>query len=1327
MKSLPQSQTFRDLHVEGHGHSVMVLQISSDAAASGVTAAFSPASPYMGLDHFREEQKDLFFGREDLIAELLAAVASSNLTMVSGASGSGKSSVVRAGLIPAMRKRLTSARLRTVTLTPDRDPFISFTAALLSSGCKQDQLPAVKGVDKQTIPRLFKQLRAPGDLWLLFVDQFEQIFAPNTDKAQRSAFLDGLVALAEESQNEVRIVLAMRADFIDRFDQYPRLANLAQANLRLVTSPQTAVLQQCIEKPAARHGVCFERGLVDLILNEVRDQPGTLPLLQYMLDRLWRISNLDKDRTLKLTDYRRLDGVRGTLKKRADELFLYQDPVQAIERSEEQKGVMRRVFLRLVNLSDQSENAHAFSRRVTQSEFTKQDEQQIIEQLVTEKLLVTNRLLSDAVTVEVAHESLLSAWPQLQIWINERRSVLFVGNLLKADAKSWGKVRHNVALAEPELWSGSRLQQALDLRASQSFDLVHGLLPLEDEFLEASREKNERQAEERRLQAENLKRKNRNLSFALFGLGSLLVLALVMTMRALRAERAADGNQREAQRQLAVATAISARSLTEHLSPTALLMGIKAATVSGASNGPLEPDAKWALATVGLTAGYPLVPELRHAGDVILAAYGPDERTILTASEDGTLRLYDAREGEQLLMFRGHKDPVIAAALSPPAGRWLVAASRDGQLRLYDTSRSDVHSTLSHEDVRQLAFSHSGRWLISGAMDGTTKLWDVATWHDLRTLDGRQSMVSAVLFSPDDSLVAIAAQDGSLRLWDPRTGTARALIPDGEGFLASYVSSITYSADSQRLIAGYDDGIVRVWDTHDGSLLDKTMVAQRRIVRLAMAKDGSLLTVDSLGARIWQGLGTKGHKRETPLKTFFVPSREGAAVLSGDGKLLIVARNSGLAQFDMDSLLLRSEFRIGSGQFKDLSLSSRGDRVLAIGINNTVKVYATNPGADPEPIDAKQPVCAARYAPTGRALLLRTGKGPGCSRSGRLKYFAPGQSQPSWESSSRLSAFSRDGYRLLLVRENNVAVVDVASGDTKLSVEVPAEVAGWAQALAWSPDEQHLFLVTKDRHVYRLELSTGLLIDCTDKSPVADSYGTVATAAAAAFYPLADHPDLVVIANGSGEATPWDGRSCQPRLGSAFAHGGIINRIVFSPSGDLLLTVGLDLRSQFWNPKQPEKSLFLGTQFTADEVRFATADQFLLTTTREGRLRLWRPKEEQEVFAFAVPNQRGHWTPITPSSTSATPVWTPFSTETSLTDGMDRADADEISMDLSEDGEELVVGRLSGGFQRISLDLKDLLTLACRKLRHHRDEWKQVESICHSTAPTPFPSGQDAF
>ncbi|MCC5601840.1 ATP-binding protein [Nostoc favosum] len=452
-----------------------ILQISIEEIK---TRQFRENSPYKGLKKFEPEDKDIFFGRDQFLTGLVNELEQTNLILLLGASGSGKSSVVRAGLIPWLVQKKGS-QLVHFMFTPDADPFESFYASLLSK-YRQSEAQIAREAKVDTLTQVVTRLKQSESYWFILIDQFEELFT--TTQPQKCAqFIASLVNWSKTKQPNVKIIATMRADFLDRLSPYSQLVKATQKHRPLIAEMQADELRLAIEQPAAHHGVVFETGLVGEIIKDIQGQAGYLPLLQYTLNLLWETeinSSSIQDRTLNTSTYRQLGGVRGALQQRVDSIY------GALTKQE--KLAAQSIFLKLVDIGKDSESGTEWRpvrRRALMFEFSNELERIVLVKLINENLLVSNsQSIPQESTVEITHETLLTSWTNLNIWIQENRQAIALRNRLNDDVAHW-----QVKKADDELWAGSKLEQILELRKDSTFNqILGGFSPTANQFIDAS-------------------------------------------------------------------------------------------------------------------------------------------------------------------------------------------------------------------------------------------------------------------------------------------------------------------------------------------------------------------------------------------------------------------------------------------------------------------------------------------------------------------------------------------------------------------------------------------------------------------------------------------------------------------------------------------------------------------------------------------------------------------------------------------------------------------------------------------------------------------------
>ncbi len=892
MPPVNQAQHFGDIHIEGQGQ-LTINQVVQIAVAEVKTRAFVPGSPYVGLHRFEERNKDFFFGRDRLVEQILQSLLQRNFVLVAGPSGSGKSSVVRAGLIPLLASKFAQGRFRALVLTPDRDPFASLRAALQTAGVAQRQLTGLDARTADSVKSVLTETRPTDERWVVVVDQFEELFTLCSDEKHRAEFILGLTQLAQTAQSELKIVAAMRADFFDRFGPYPTFGALVQQGLQLVLDMEASELRAAIEQPAAKNGVVFEESLVEQIIADVKGRPGALPLLQYTLDLLWGNDKPANDRTLNSSSYHTLGGVAGALQQRADALYEHSDPQRRTKRSEDEKELLRQLFLRVVDLTSQGTDARVVSRRALLADFVKSEEQRLIRELVDEKLLVTNAPSVDKgsptqSTVEIAHEALLSAWPRLKGWIEQAREVIYVRNRLAADAQRWKVVKTNKPeQAGEELWSGTRLQQAIELRAHGDFATVlGGLTEAETAFLDASVLERERKAQEEQKRLEQLAtakaalrtRTNRFLGLLVVTMAVALVIVVGLYQQAKNEENRAKKQETIATEAKALSVKITHEKtqlllnsqvergrelLFKDKHPAQALLWLRNAQKLGSEHADLAGLLDVARTTpgVGFVLNLQLKDKITKASFIAngrhILILSSNEETALGAVIDTSLSLLDATSGKVIRTMDMSKFGLYAISSSPMSPRFATVAGKewadfsDGKLaRVWDANNPEWSTELvGHTDqIISISLSLDGGRAVTGSADGTARVWNGNTGIQLfPPLRGHSGPVQVVKFSQNGQRIITTDNGGMLRLWDASNGK---LLDTKK--LPSAAREIACSDDASIIVTSTSSGQVLVWNMQKRMptpIASNTIL--EKIVRFSPDRK-TVVTVAGQRATLWE-------------------------------------------------------------------------------------------------------------------------------------------------------------------------------------------------------------------------------------------------------------------------------------------------------------------------------------------------------------------------------------------------------------------------------------------------------------------------------------------
>ncbi|MEU8824845.1 DNA-binding protein [Streptomyces sp. NPDC048636] len=661
--------------------------------------------PYRGLARFEPGDHEGFFGRDRLVADVVELARSNRFTAVFGPSGSGKSSLLRAGLIPALQNPGNSggalsgppppAVIR--ILTPGEHPARTHRGALTAKA-------------------------ADGDTWLI-IDQFEEVFTLCHDPAERREFIDALLA-ARTPESRLRVVIAVRADFFGRCAGHRGLTAALRGATLLVGPMGPAELREAIVKPAAAAGLIVERSLTARIVAEVADEPGGLPLMSHALLETWRRR---RGRTLTEVAYESVGGVHGAIAATAERVHG--------ELSADQAELARRILLRLIT---PGEGAQDTRRPVDRAELEAagtpgdaSDDPSVDTSVVLERLVRARLVTADDGVVDLAHEALITAWPRLRGWIEEDRGRLRVHRKLTEAARAWQGLHRDPGA----LYRGARLAEAEEALGPDRERAA--LTSLEREFLTAS--SGGRRRERRRVRA------------VVGTLSLLLVLAMVAGVAAWQQNREGDRRRAEATSRRVASIAESMRSADP---VTALRLSAAAWRISHTD----EARAALLGAVTQQEQDAFTVPGTDVQGDEYFSA---DGRTLVRVTESRALRwdVVGHRRTGGLRLADGEQ----VAGLSPDGRRLLVAAG--GRLTARDLGTGKPvgpRLTGVSADTFDFAYAPSGRSVILDG-DHSVRLWDMRRGHLVFQRGGKEVFQPVV--SPDDRLMTLCV-GSSLELWD---------------------------------------------------------------------------------------------------------------------------------------------------------------------------------------------------------------------------------------------------------------------------------------------------------------------------------------------------------------------------------------------------------------------------------------------------------------------------------------------------------------------------------------------------------------------------------
>jgi sugar lactone lactonase YvrE len=755
--------------------------------------------PYRGLLPFQEEDASFFFGRKALVDELVEQLRRNpNFLAVVGSSGSGKSSVIRAGLLPQIRHGeipgFNNAKI--IIFRPDVDPNETLKKSI------QDSYIFIENDGPWDNIRSYLE-KEPNSRVVLFSDQFEELFAL-TPEDKRNDFFNELSDLLKNNL-PITIIIAIRADFYEHLLSTPfgEYLGTGQFNVRAMSEEE---MREAIISPAEVVGLEIEAGLVEHIVKDLKSTKNPLPLLEFVLTQLWLHK---KDGMLTLERYQKLGGATGAIGQWATKTYN--------QLSAKEQQLCQRIFTRLVHYGRDAPDTR---QRVPLSELAGTEEKQVIltliKKLADSRLLVTDRDLKTGVeTAEIVHESLLHEWLQFKEWIQDQRSFLLWRQRLDAKFDDW----QNLGQDEGSLLRGESLVKA----GSWLEERNDNLNLAERKYIQISLElqKNETKDSERR--------RRRTIK----GLIVFLIITLMLAgFSGLQWQKAIEQRDTAVARELAFQSEIE-RDNSLNL---AVLLAIESL------NKKESPAGNQAILN-GLELLSHHIAYIKHDGSINAVTFSPDGKYLATASSDNTARIWDVETGKQLT--RMEYDGSIDAVTFSPDGKYLATASSDNTARIWDVEAGKQKVRMQHDDfVDVVTFSPDGKYLATASSD-TARIWNVETGKQKARMQ-HDDFVDAVTFSPDGKYLATASWDDTARIWDVETGTQIARIQHD-----SFFNAITFSHEGKYLATTSSD-TARIWDVETGKQM-ASMEHDSVVYAVTFSHDGKYLATTSSDntARIW--------------------------------------------------------------------------------------------------------------------------------------------------------------------------------------------------------------------------------------------------------------------------------------------------------------------------------------------------------------------------------------------------------------------------------------------------------------------------------------------
>ncbi|MGG6297879.1 WD40 repeat domain-containing protein [Leptolyngbya sp. AN02str] len=1159
------------------GGQVIFNPTSTTAQAKQDTSTKIGPNPYKGLLAFHETDSGYYFGRSrevqilwDKWRTLGEQSEVIRLLPIYGASGSGKSSLMRAGLIPELDKHPLPGRdrARVAILKPGTDP-VQALAAILARIAENDLTPVKKTREFAEELRLatsegkYDGLHRIASLLpdiatfplVVAVDQFEEVYSLCKDSQTRNTFIANLLHAAGDRARYVSVMLTMRSDFLGENQKYPELDHVFSKQGFLVPAMDNAELEEAIAKPAELAGHPLDAATVDLLLKDTEGREGALPLLQFALDRIWEGLRQGVEPAVTLEQ---IGGVGGALAGEAQRIY---DSL-----SSDEQAIARRLFLGLVQLGEGSKDTRR--RALFDSLVSYQDQPEQVKRVIglfasPGVRLITLSANGNTETAEVTHEALFGHWQQLQSWLEGSRTDIRFQRRLDEAARHWD------AQGQPEglLW------RPPDLDVLRSFYQRTGeeLTPLQLSFFQTS--------EDFEIRREREKKQQRRRVVFMLSTGLVLLSGFSVAMAGLARFALNKADESELREQAAIVL----NWLPTAKATEGLILAIDAVDRSQE----LAPNVFNTARSSLLSAVEQAREETlyQHEDAVYSVAFGPDDETIVSSSGDGTIRLWTLQGSPIGQPFRANQERVRSIEVSRD-GRYIVSGSDDGTVRLWNLQGRPIGSPLKGQqgDVRSVALSPNGQQIVSAGNDGKVYLWNLQGQLIKQPFQAHTGKVYSVAFSPNGQTIASAGEDGTFRLWDLQ---GRSI---GQPFRGhqNRVLSIAFNQDGTRIVSGGEDGTIRLWDLQGREIVQPLQGHEDYVWFVTFSPDGT--TIASAGQdgtiRLWD---QSGNSIGSPLQGHGGPvysvqfSTNGKRLISGgadgtlrlwdlqvnplsqafqghtgavlaiasspDGKLIATgSQDKTIRLWDLQGNLIRQPFQGHQDSVWSVAFSPDGKYIASGGKDSEIRLWDLQGNSVGAPFQGHQkPVQAVNFSPDGQQIV--SGSDDGTIRLWDLQGRPIGQPFQGHQSGILSVVFSPDGKRIVSGGDDWTIHFWDLEGHP---IGQPIQQEDAVRAIAFSTDGEMLVSGSDDGTI-RLWNAEGNLMEQPFR-------GHGSSVNAVAFSP----DDQMIVSGGSdGTVRFWDlqGNPIGPALDK---QEGEVFAVTFSPDGQYVLSGGRDNVVKRW-------------------------------------------------------------------------------------------------------------------------------------------------------------------
>jgi WD40 repeat protein len=1188
-------------------------------------------APYRGLEPLEAKDAGIFFGRDGPTVvglDLLRGLRDSpppRLLIILGASGAGKSSFLRAGLLPRLGREsqhflpLPIVRPERAALGGETGLIASLEKVLKDAKLLRSRADIRKAVDQgaASVARLLEEVvkanssaqmgdgaQAPKPPTLvLAVDQAEELFQSEGGEEAR-ALLDLVRELASQDKPDLILLFTIRSDSYERLQEAKQIEDLRKVPFDLSPMPKGAYAE-VIKGPARRlqgteRALNIEEALVDALLVDIEEggAKDALPLLAFTLERLYREQGGDGD--LKLSEYEELGRVRGSIEAAVEQVLRAADADPKIPRDRAARlALLRRGCIPWLAGIDPDTGSPR--RRVARQSEIPAESRPLIDLLVEQRLLSTDvSKETGEVTIEPVHEALLRQWGMLQGWLDEDAGLLGVLEGVKRASRDW------TANDKDEGWlahGSGRLEDAEGLK--QRADLA-ALLDVTDRlYLEACRAadtaRRNRELEEAKKLAEANRQVAKRTRIGLMAASVLALLAAGLAVFGFLKAREADARATEAINNETVGiAALSAKALGEGRPVDAAKLALAAWPRAGD-----DRRSEFKLTLESLAAAVPLLRErlllAGHQERVISADFSPDGTRVVTASTDHTARIWNAVTGGVIAVLEGHKNFLKSAVFSPD-GTKVVTASGDNTARVWDAATGKAIAVLEghQKGVNTAAFSRDGTKVVTASEDDTARVWDATTGKQTASLEGHQKGVNTAAFSRDGTKVVTASSDGTARVWEAATGNEITRL-DGH---RDRVISAAFSPDDSRVVTSSADKTARVWDVTTGAVIAE-LKHEGPVKSAVFSPDGTKVVTASADdtARVWDA--STGEQIASKQHDSWVNS----AVFSPDGTEVASASSDHTAYLwdaatGTDIVPLKGH----DNWVYSAAFSPDGTKVVTASEDKTARVWDVVTGADSVPIATHgKPVYSVAFSPDGTK--VATASEDNTAQLWDVTTGARLVPLKGHQSGVYSAAFSPKGAQVVTAsRDGTARVWDAATGK---ELAVLDDNQGAVYSAAFSPDGTQVATGSEDQIARIWDVATRTSRALPKKHQ-------------ARIYSVAFSPDgtRLVTASEDGTARVWD-IAAGIEIAVLAGHNRPVYAASFSPDGTQVVTASYDRTVRLWDAATGDEIIVLdGHDDRVYAAAFSPDGTRLATGSWDRTARIWDATTGAEIATLRGHNDR---------------------------------------------------------------------------------------------------------